>query len=94
MNSKAYECGYIDGLEWDLDGFDDWNDVRHTTDGWAFATISAMGVSECRRAWDVPEEDDDAWSQAIDDYDRGAYRGVTAPEGRRGMGPQRGYGDE
>jgi hypothetical protein len=91
----AYEAGLKDGLAWDLDGYDTWADVDRAREGWDEATINALGSDACREAWGVNADDDEAWSEAMDAYNRGAYEGATTREGRSGLLPRHsGAGDD
>lgn len=85
--SKAYEAGFADGLAWDLDGFDSWEEVERARETWSTATINAIGSDECARQWGLERAEGPAWSQAMSDYDRGAHEGATAREGRSGRPP-------
>lgn len=86
MTSKAYLDGYADGLAWDLDGYDDANEIK--PHGWDDATINAMGTAACAKAWGVPAEGPD-WEQACAKYNAGAYAGATSPQDQRtGLPPR------
>lgn len=82
--SKAFWDGHNDGLQWDLSSFDSMDDVRSETTGWDEATINACGPTTCAKAWGIDPEDSEAWDQACEDYNRGCYLGVTAPQSDRG----------
>ena len=89
MVSKAFDVGFADGLAWDLDGYASVGAIAPY--GWDEATINAMGADNCRRAWGVQlgASGDETWGVACEEYNRGAYRGATAPQTERtGLPPR------
>lgn len=84
--TNAYKAGLSDGLAWDLSDFGSWEDVERSREGWDAATINALGSDACARRWGVRAEGPE-WECACGDYNRGAYEGATAREGRTGPPP-------
>ena len=86
--SKAYQDGVADGLGWDLN-FDTHDEVEACRYGWDEAALGSAGPAACSRAWGVDPEDEDAWRDACEDYNRGCYEGVCAPQSKRsGLAPR------
>lgn len=74
--SRAYDQGVIDGLSWDLDGFESWEDVENTASGWDEATINAIGTECFARDCGITTTEGPEWDQACADYNRGAHDGA------------------
>ena len=79
--TAAYRAGYADGTAWDLDGFDSWDDVRTSRDGWDEATINALGT-EAFLARCAPHTGAEGpeWSAVCAEYNRGAYDGALSDD--------------
>lgn len=79
--SKAYNDGYRDGLNWDLDGYESY-EAAASDGGWSYATITAVGSSECARVWGVPKSKigrSAQWDTACREYDRGVHDAISSP---------------
>lgn len=93
VTRTAFRAGYSDGLAWDLEAFGSADDVARDVDGWDDATIQAIGVSDFRQRCGIDseelseQEDAEAFGVACRQYNRGAYAGATATDGRTGHAP-------
>jgi hypothetical protein len=79
--SKAYNDGYRDGLNWDLDGYESY-EAAASDDGWSDATINAVGSYECARVWGVLRSQigrSECWDAACREYDRGVRDAISSP---------------
>ena len=74
MTTKAYRDGLKDGEAWDFLGEQSKDEVP--ADGWDEATLNAVGISACKKAWGVKSDDDLA--HAAGEYNRGVYKAYLA----------------
>ena len=79
--TDAYRDGLADGEEWDLDGYNGDAAKAAADSGWAAATINAMGRTACARTWGVDKDDEVAWADACDAYERGVKEALAARAG-------------
>ena len=73
--TDAYLDGLKDGAEWDLDGYGGDAALAAQDDGWAAATINAMGSRLCADLWGVDraggEDASEEWQEACAAYEAG-----------------------
>ncbi len=85
---SAFDRGYEDGLDWDLDGFADWAAVEKQKSGWDEATINALGSDKFAAYCGISETEGEVWEGACADYNRGAHHGACDREMRRDAPPR------